>query len=46
MDKKNFNLESLNFEEIELLEETSTPDWGVFCSGSNCWGVFCSGRWA
>ncbi|WMM26883.1 hypothetical protein RBU61_09485 [Tissierella sp. MB52-C2] len=46
--KKDFELESreIILDEVDILEETSTPDWGVFCSGSDCWGVFCSGRWA
>lgn len=47
MEKKSeVKVEEILLDEVDVLEETSTPDWGVFCSGAQCWGVFCSGRWA
>lgn len=40
-----FKMNEVEIKEIDVLEETETPVWGVFC-GSGCdptgmWGVWC-----
>ncbi len=40
-----FTMKEIEIEDIDVLEETETPVWGVFC-GSGCdqtgmWGIAC-----
>lgn len=34
-------LKEVNLEQIQVLEETDAPAFGVFCGGG-CWGVACA----
>lgn len=36
-----FKMNEVNVENIDVLEETETPAFGIFCGGS-CWGIFCA----
>lgn len=35
-------MEEICLEEVEVLEEALTPDWGIWCTGSGCWGIICT----
>ena len=35
-----FKFDEVKVEEIEVLEETETPAFGIICGGG-CWGIGC-----
>lgn len=41
-----FTMKEIEIEDIDVLEETETPVWGVFCGGgcdtTGMWGVVCT----
>jgi len=37
-----FKINEVKLEEIDVLEETVTPSFGLAC-GAGCFGVFCAG---
>ncbi len=37
-----FKMNEVNVENIDVLEETETPAFGIFCGGG-CWGIACVG---
>lgn len=39
--EKEFQIEEVKLEEIDILEETEIPAFGIICGGS-CWGIVCA----
>lgn len=38
-----FKMDEINVDEIEVLEETETPSWGVICGAGCTGGLACFG---
>lgn len=42
MNEETQQVQEVTFEEIESLEQTEAPAFGIFC-GAGCWGIACFG---